>query len=933
VRLALVLSATAAGLARAQDGAAPAVAFTGAHIRRADGDAAANGISIERAAIVRSGKLTLGELLQELPAIGGTLTNPRVNIGGGTGVATLSLHALGAARTLLLVDGERVLSDDVNAIPAAAVERIEVLREGAAAAYGSDAVAGVVNVILRRDYQGAEFTAQSGISDRGDGRRRGYQFVFGQHTERGSILAGVDYNQFDAVLASSRAFSRNALYFYYGAGHALTSSKTPTGQVQLPPNLAAVFGCQRVTLRQLGLSGSALGDYKCYTPADGYNFQGNGNVDLTPQERSNAFLTGSYRLSDEVQTHLALYHDKTNAAAWLPPQAFDTLLGRLAISADSYYNPFGVDLGNIGYRFKTRTIGNGNRVSTNSTQNDQLSAGFDGGFGDDWHWNLRFDYGHSARLAHTSGYVDPIKLGAAVGPSYLDASGHVVCGTPASGPIADCTPVNLFDIVDPATIAALALTSNDTFTNVIGLQRSVAADVEGSLIELPAGALRLAAGLEHRKQSLRTVRDATAVADVNGNCDAGSGCVPSLDGAYSVREAYVEAFVPLLKDLAFARALNLTIAERASDYSSFGSTNNARVSLEWRPQDELLLRAAAAQVFRAPSITELYRGAQLDFPIYADPCFGVTTPNAACQYLPPGGLRTYPFPTVIAPAQQSGARIAGTPIGAEHGKTFNYGLHYAPSVLAGLSVDVDIWRVHIDDALRLVNAQQVLSSCFFHNGGPYCAAIHRFPSGPAQGFLDYVAEPFGNLGRIDAHGADLSTHYALPETRAGSFAIDLQTSYLGRLADDALPGLPSDLVRQYAGHYTTSASPVPNANFTRWRALVTLDWNRGPWHAAWTTRYVGKFTVGYSNPNYNESACQSFSPAGCELKFGATVYHNLNAGYALERFNARIDLGIDNVFDKQPPVLFLNNAPNGNTDVNAFDTVGRLYWARLSLKF
>ena len=234
VRIALALMAAGTGTeaARAQDsdGAAPDSAPTGTHIRLANNARSALLTVIERAAIARSGKLTLGELLQELPAMGGPLTNPRVNIGGGTGAATLSLHGLGASRTLLLIDGQRTLSDDVDAIPVAAVERIEVLRENASAIYGSAAEGGVVNVILRRDYQGAEFTAQTGISDRGDGRRSGYQFVFGQHSDRGSVLAGVDYNKFDAVLASSRAFSRNALYYYYGAGHVATiTSRTPTG--------------------------------------------------------------------------------------------------------------------------------------------------------------------------------------------------------------------------------------------------------------------------------------------------------------------------------------------------------------------------------------------------------------------------------------------------------------------------------------------------------------------------------------------------------------------------------------------------------------------------------------------------------------------------------------------------------------------------------
>ena len=173
----------------------------------------------------------------------------------------------------------------------------------------------------------------------------------------------------------------------------------------------------------------------------------------------------------------------------------------------------------------------------------------------------------------------------------------------------------------------------------------------------------------------------------------------------------------------------------------------------------------------------------------------------------------------------------------------------------------------------------------------------------------------------------------MPESRYGSFAIGLQAAYLNRYRQDPLLGTPREPAREYAGHFTTPASPIPGANFTRWRALATLDWNRGAWHAQWRTRYVGKFTVGYANRPLQESACLFDSPAGCALKIGATTYHDLSAGYSYEPLNARVDVGIDNAFDKQPPVLYLNNAPNANTDVATFDTVGRFFWARVSLKF
>ena len=170
-------------------------------------------------------------------------------------------------------------------------------------------------------------------------------------------------------------------------------------------------------------------------------------------------------------------------------------------------------------------------------------------------------------------------------------------------------------------------------------------------------------------------------------------------------------------------------------------------------------------------------------------------------------------------------------------------------------------------------------------------------------------------------------------TPFGNFGVNFQSTYLDRFADDPAPGTPGDFTQEFAGHYSTGASAVPNANFSRWKALAALNWNLGPWSAVWTVKYIGKYTVGHANLNYNESACQSNAPPGCELKYGATVYHNVTAGYNIEPLNMRVDVGVDNLGDKQPALLFQNNVLNGNVDPNTFDTVGRFYWARLSVKF
>ena len=923
------------------------IVVTGSNVRRVDTETANPVVTIDRAAIERSGKLTLGDLVQDLPAVTGPYTNPRVNNGGGTGASTISLRGLGAARTLILVNGHRYLYGDVNAIPSAAVERIEVLTDGASSVYGSDAVAGVVNFILRSNYQGAEFAADYGISDRDDGERKAYHFVFGQTTDKGSILGGVDYNKYDSVLALNREFSKNAIYYYYGMAHVSGGSPaTPGGNIELPKQLKAQFGCRAVTLKTLGQISSPprLEDFRCYNSAnDNYNFQGHGNVELTPQERASVFLEGNYKLTDQVETYLEYFHNKTQSALQIAPGTINSTHNRLDISAQSFYNPFGVDYSPDAFAFRSRTVGNGNRIVNFSTQADQATAGFRGMLDNNWQWNAYFNYGHFSQLNHTSGFINLATLGAELGPSYQDTAGNIVCGTDpvsgGSGPIAGCTPLDLFDIVNPATVAALNNASGNTFTHVVYAERSVVAEANGVVWQLPAGAAQVAIGTSYRKQSGQTIPDASEVPDSIGICDVGTGCVAPIRGGFDVREAYAELLIPLLKDLPFVSALNLTVGDRYSKYSNFGNTNNTKFALEYRPIEDLLLRGTVSEVFRAPAITDLYQGNGRSGAAVLDPCFGLVGSNAACAGIPGDGSfapvldedtgRPINGVTTIT----SGSVTAGTPIGPEQGKSFDLGFVYDPHWIPGLSLSADLWRVYLNNDIGAISAQSVLDLCYRANGGPYCPLITRFNHGDFQGQLDIVGAPTGNLGRVDVKGVDFGLRYRLSTATLGNFGLNFQATYLDRYADDPTPGLPGDLTEEYAGHYTNFASTISGANFSRWKALATLHWNLGPWSAAWTLRYVGKYTVGYAREDYNASACQSNYPPGCELKYGASVYHNITAGYDLEPLNTRIDVGIDNVADKSPALVYQNNTVNGNVDANTFDTVGRFYWARVTVKF
>jgi outer membrane receptor protein involved in Fe transport len=251
----------------------------------------------------------------------------------------------------------------------------------------------------------------------------------------------------------------------------------------------------------------------------------------------------------------------------------------------------------------------------------------------------------------------------------------------------------------------------------------------------------------------------------------------------------------------------------------------------------------------------------------------------------------------------SGAAVAGLPLSPENGSSFDYGFVYDPHWIPGLTVSADVWRIYLNDQIVRPDGTTIANFCFASSASPYCKFIVF-----ANGKIDHMAGVgYVNLGRLDTDGTDLNISYRLPETAFGNFKFNLNATYIDRY-DNTVPGAP---VTQVAGKYNSLYG-----NFARVRGLGAVDWNLGPISATWTSRYIGGLTV----PSLNN------------LHIGAWVQHNLSAGYNIEMLNTRIDVGIDNVFDKQPP-LFYQAVTNANTDVNTYDTIGRFYWARATVKF
>lgn len=952
------------------------IVVTGSHIPRSELETSNPVTVITAAQIAATGKLTLGAIIQQLPQIAGSVHTPNLDFGGNTGATFVGLRGLGANRTLVLIDGERIQGEtnqnidgavDLDSIPSVAVERIEVLTDGASAIYGSDAIGGVINIILKKNYNGQQLSANYGISGHGDGQTQGASFLFGRTFAKGSFVAAVSYNKFDPVTGSRRKFSRNMLSLSTTSGGAMKqvlggdTVAGPLLDVAVPPSLAAQFGCDNpnagVTLKrsawQAGTSPTTPADYQCLQPTDNFNM--NAVLDLvTPQERRNAYFNGTFHITDHVSASLEVIHDKTTSSANVPPTPFATFsVPGVAISANSYYNPFGMDFSTSGSAQSSVLFHPlGIVVDKGTTDVDYAMAKLEGDFnllGHDWNWDAGFDYSHISLRVYEMNLVNNVKLAEGAGPSFLNSNGVVQCGT-AADPISlsQCTPWDPFNTNASSTLSILRDPTVAGLTAInrnFSLARLYHVDVNGGVLDLPAGTAILAAGASYRQVHRGGANDPGLLIDPNtGTCTIGSSCTgPAVHGGYDVKEAYGEFFVPILKDMPLVHGLNVTLGDRYSRYSDFGSTNNWKLGVEYRPTDDLLLRGTVSTVFRAPTVQDVFGNPFVNGnALHSDPCeFTAPTPttpnpnasNPACVGVPAVGTfinnAVRDHTGVIA--LTSGSKFANFNLQPEIGRSYDFGVVYSPKFIPNLSLNADVWRIYLHNLINSSTPETELDLCFIGDT-QFCPLISRVQSGLSAGQITHILTPVVNLGRIDVKGADFSATYRFPANRFGQFAATVNATYLTQYKAQTAPGSPTNVVANGAGLMAIGGTPIGSAcpdeinfgscYFPRIRGQVALNWELGSWTAQWRMQYLGRFRI----------AGTTSDQVGVD-RYGATIYNNFTVGYSFDPIKTSIDFGVNNVFDKQPPLLFMNRVPELNVDTNDFDVLGRFYWASVKVSF
>ncbi|WP_084628153.1 TonB-dependent receptor domain-containing protein [Silanimonas lenta] len=933
------------------------IEVVGSRIRGVDLENAQPVISLSRDQIEAQGLTSIGDVIQNLAANGATLNTNFNN--GGNGETRVNLRNLGSARTLVLVNGRRWVGGtglggavDLNTIPTAAVERIEVLKDGASSIYGSDAIAGVVNIILRTEFQGAEANAYLGQFSRGDGSRQSYDATIGALSDRSAVMLGIGYVKEEPVMAGNREIS--AVPLFGSTPGFRGSSTTPNGRYAITPDGGTTL------LNPGATPGSTVNAGNFFVPTgpnsfrpwggttENYNFAPD-NYLLTPQERTSVFGHARFDLTDTLRFVTTVTYNERISEQLLAAMplvlgvpAAGTASADIVISRDSIYNPYGVDVNWI----QRRVVETGGRSFNQNVKTFAFNGRFEGEFdvGDrSFSWDAGYFYGKNDQTDVTRGLFNVPALRQALGPSFINAQGVATCGTPAA-PISGCVPLNLLGggagTITPDMLRFVGFEAKD----VLGYEQiSYFANVTGGLFELPAGTMAFAAGAEHRREEGFDRPDALiASGNTTGNARTPTG------GGYSLDELYLELQIPLLADRPFAKSLDLNLASRYSDYSNFGDTTNSKASLTWRPVSQLLVRANWAEGFRAPSILELFQGVSDNFPQATDPCntagFGGLTPEAQARCVA-GGV---PVGGYSQANSQIRTLVGGNPnLQPESSRSKTFGFVYSPEFVEGLDVSLDWWNIRIEDAIAQLSAQTILNSCYRGNAAAvaqFCPIIQRAPGGIISS-LNSVSR---NIGINEFEGYDLTLTYRLPESSFGQFSINWDNTILtdalvdengdGRVTEDPVTGEGGNRVGEY----------YDRNPYWRIRSNLSLRWTRGDFAADVSARYysgmdesceslrtapgggAAQVPLVCSNPTRRTQLDgQATSVLRPENYIPSVTYTDV-VGHWKAPWNARISIGVNNIFDRDPPFSAITFA---NSFDPQYEVPGRFYYMRYSQSF
>ncbi len=948
-----ITTATAGAAGTGTDSTAEIV-VTGSRVARQGFDAPTPTKVLGVEQLEQRGSTDVGSFLNEIPAFRpsqNAQTNTQTSTAAGQTYA--DLRALGNIRTLVLVDGRRFVPSastgqvDLNLIPTILVNRVEVVTGGASAAYGSDAISGVVNIILDKKLDGFKGDISGGVSTYGDDWQRRVSLAFGTgfKDDRGHIIIGGDYNKTDGVsgfnqrswglrddeLVSfptnraagtpSRGFFPGASYTNSTAGGVINGSCTTVGCTPgalsltsplrgyqfLPGGIQAPFNYGN----DIYNSGTAYGG----TSPDGSPTR-IGHQLVLPVNRITALAHIDYDVTDNISAFVEGSYARAGSR-FNGPGTRDTNTTTIVIRRDNAFLPAAtaalMDANGIqAISLGRHSLDYGQSFPDNFNTTTRVVGGLNGKLGGSWTWDGYVEYGRNqfdsnitpVRINQNFSYaVDAVNYNGTITCRALVPGSATYNPTAAAG----CVPINLFGAGAPSQ-AAINYSYASQLQTIVTSQQAGALNLRGNLFNTWAGPVAIAVGGEVRRDK------ATSVVDpISAKRQFNFGNPQPYSGAFTTKEGYAEALVPLAKDLPFARSLDLNGAVRYTDYSSSGAVTTWKAGVTWEPIYGFKLRGTASRDIRAPNSAELFQSLQN---------------NATLRDSLPG-------PHNGQTAAYSTLTLASTSLRPEKADTKTGGIVLTPRAIPGLNISVDYYDIKVNGAISSYAPQQIVDNCAAElnssaGAGYFCSFVNR----TSDNNINLVSVQLVNLAQIKTNGVDFDMSYRRPMF-GGAITSRIYGSYVAHLITN--DGLGTPVTYNAAGIIQNKGSIIDRAGqdggFTsgtntgstavpHWQLNGSLTYANSRWSTSFDGRWieggvVDATLVSPGDKDYN--AASPISAVGNHVN--SRFYLNWSGSYNIINTGSKklqAYLVINNVFDKDPP--FPTTQVSG-----LFDRIGRYF--------
>ena len=926
------------------------VVVTGSRIKKSDFVSNAPVATISAAQIDLTGTINTESLLNTMPQMVPGLDRTSNNPGNGT--ATVNLRGLGSNRTLVLINGTRANpttqggSVDINNIPTALIARIEILTGGASAIYGSDAVAGVVNFILKDDFEGVKFSQSAEQSEEGDAGIYQTELTIGANFDdgRGNVVLSMSYTDREDLFQGDRKFSTFAQFDDVDAnGNAILidggSSGIPgtsifTGEFPVFAPDGAVTFDQDGSMRPF-LFG-ATNDFYNYAPVNYFQL---------PQERYQATALAKYEIADGHEAYGRALYTSSRVPSQLAPTPIFAFGSQFTLDGSPFLTPatqqllsdaFGdmedtdndgvvdtlIDTDGDGIAdtatafVRRRLVEVGPRISDDLFTSFQIQGGIRGDIGDTtWSYDAYIQEG-SVSLSNTQlGNVNRDRFAQALLLDLVaDPTGGTCANTSANGSTIDCAPINIFGEGNISENGAAFLRT--AVAAVAEFDQTIAAiTFTGELFEFNGRPILAAIGYEHQYHDA----DFRPSQDLAAGTIAGFNGSPASGGTYRVDSYYGELLIPLLQDLPMAENVELELAYRSSDYSTVGTVDSYKIAGSWSINDQIRIRAGFNTAVRAPSIGELFSPQGENFPGASDPCAQEGNPTAAqtpicvATGVPANLVGSL---AINFAAGQVRELSGGNPnLKEEEADTLTVGVVVTPNFLEGLTFSIDYFDIDIEGAISSFGggANNVLNVCYDPDdpaggaGGAFCNAITR----RADGTIDFVSVTTQNVAGITLKGVDILVSY---DTEV--FGGNLRINYVGTFTSEA------DLVPFAGAAKITCAGEFGNdcgEPTPEYKHRMTFNWTRDNITGQLLWRHLGEVDDDDDDNIFFRET------------IGTHNYFDAVVSYAFSD-NFTVNLGVDNLTDKEPPILG-DNQEQANTWPASYDVFGRTWYVKGSMTF